>query len=399
MNKEKNNIVLKALAVTAFAGLLAFVSYMLNISGIIVNLLPNSTNIPTSDANSVYDYYCIRARGKNAAEDPDVVVVNIANYSREVIGKTISIFDKAGAKVIGVDVDFSEPKDSDSSSIINPLIDAKQKTVLGLGIVYKQKSELTTSNSQYDSISFHRSYFAVEGGFDEGITNVFENGRKIPTHYCFKEYASQENSYLNYPSFVWAIANKYNPSIKDKYNGDGDLYVNYVDYWYDTSYVPYDALQIVEADSDYIDDLTIASKDKIILLGVISDREDLHYIPTGDYIPGTLLHAYAISSLIHETYIRAVSPFWLWTVSLLLCFAITLLYYSIARNHKRGLSVLFKAIEILTMVLILFVCIHLFEKRIFIDFTPYFTIFAFQLCLSSLRLGKIKKKENYESAQ
>ena len=158
-----------------------------------------------------------------------------------------------------------------------------------------------------------------------------------------------------------------------------------MDFWYDNEYTPYDAQKLANCDDDYYEDFCQAAEGKIVLLGVLSDHEDLHYIPSGDYVPGLLIHAFAISSIIHNKTIKGVPSALLWTVSFLICFTLTILYYYISRLSKRYLSWIFKGVEILVMILLLFICIRLFRSGWFIDITPYFTIFAFQLFVLSIK--------------
>lgn len=370
-----NKIALKALVVTLLSSILAMIAYKFNVAEFVVNLLPDSISIPKDSENSVYDYYCLKAGGANAMEDPNVLIVNIDDYSRETIGRVVTALDAAGAKVIGLDVVFKEPHLSDSADIIKPLLDAKEKIVLGLGFV---------KNDQTGRL--YGSYFARQYGFDEGITNVFDKGRKLISDYSF----SQDGIYKSFP---WSIAQKFDPTLNPvDINGQ---YVNYVDYFYDLKTVPYDAKEIVDGKQDYLDDLSQAVKGKIAIIGVVSDREDLHNVPTGDYIPGILVHAYSISSIINRNNIRKIGDFPLWILSIILCYIVSILFYSIKLRGFKLFSWVFKGIELLVMFVIMIVCIRLFRSGLFIDFTPYFIILAFQLCLSSIDFN-VSKNGKYD---
>ena len=354
-----------ALLVSGISTVLAFIAIKLGIASLLVSLLPDSTNMPKDSANSLYDYYCLRTYQENAEEDSEVILVNIADYPREIIGKTVSTVSQAGAKVIGIDACFENPQPGDTLALIQPFAQTNN-LILGLGLIPVDDS----------SFSPRGSYFAKSNDIEEAVTNLYEKGRKVAT--TFSDSKNRE-----IPSFDWAVARKFLPDLDEKEIHDN--YINYMDFWYDNEYTPYDAQKLANCDDDYYEDFCQAAEGKIVLLGVLSDHEDLHYIPSGDYVPGLLIHAFAISSIIHNKTIKGVPSALLWTVSFLICFTLTILYYYISRLSKRYLSWIFKGVEILVMILLLFICIRLFRSGWFIDITPYFTIFAFQLFVLSIK--------------
>lgn len=363
MKTSRRYIVLRALVVTLLATVFSILVYRLGIAGVIVNLLPNASNLPKENANSVYDYYCLRTYQDDAEEDPDVLLVNISDYPRSVIGKTVSRVNQAGAKVIGIDACFLTEQPGDSADLIAPLLEVKN-LVLGLG--FSKKDDMVLSPSQ-------KSYFSTECFIEEGVTNMYRKGRVITTFFPAFD--------ADLPSFPWAIARRYNPSLdEDDVNGQ---YVNYMDFLYDW-HMPYDALKLIGDDMDYFDDFRELAQGKIVIMGVVSENEDRHYIPSGEYVPGMFIHAYAVSSIIHRKYIRSVPAWLLWGVSALMCFLVTLLFYRLERYSLRYLFWIYKSIEVLVMIAILYLCLHLFILGWFVDFTPYFIIFAFQLFLSSI---------------
>lgn len=361
MMKSINSIWVRSVIVTLIAGACAYVLYSLGIVSIIVSLLPDTTNIPADNANEVYDYYCRRTYEENSYRDPDVIIVDVADISREKIAEAIDIINKADAKVIGIDVCFLKEQPSDS--VLIESIKKAGNVVLALG--------LDTKND-----SLWRSYFANVNGFKEGLTNLYQDGRKLFTNHTHK---GEE-----FDSFPWAIAHSFNPSITNsEVKGQ---YINYLDYLYDSTTAPYYASLLLDTENtEYLADFTNEVKGKIVLLGVVSTMEDSHSLPFGEYVPGVIYNAYAISSIIHQSYIKNVPPLLLWGISIIVCLFITALFFALRNRMATSFKPwIYKLIEVLLMVLIQFMCIRLFETHIFIDFIPYFTIFAFQIFWSSI---------------
>lgn len=348
---------------TLLSAFFSFVVYRLGIAGIIVNLLPNATNLPEENASSVYDYYSLRTYRAKGTEDPDIVLVNISDCTREQIGKIVSTVDRAGAKVIGLDAYFQQPKPNDTLSLIKPLADSK-KTILGIGF----------SVDDTGAYNLLHSYFAEGFSIPQGMTNLYQQGRKISTSISINNDV--------YPSFSWAVAKAWNSELGDwRFS---DQYVNYMDFWYDSQYMPYDAKKLLEDQEEYYEDFKEVVNGKIALLGVISEHEDLHFIPSGQLIPGMLIQAYAISTIIHDKCIRAIPEGILWGCSIVLCFIITVLLYYFERKKIRYSSIIFKSVEVIMMIGLLYAFLGIFRMGWFIDFSPYFIIFAFQLFFSSI---------------
>lgn len=347
----------KALVITLFAVLFAALFTRFGNVSVIISLLPGASSLPKSSAGSVYDYYCLRTYSELGEDDSDVLIVNISNYPREVIGKAISRIDEAGAKVIGLDAVYEQEQPGDSANIIAPLCSV-ENVVIGIS--------LERLSGKRDWNTPKGSYFAEDNSLDEAITNMYKEGRAIGTTYSV--------SGRQYPFFAWAVAQKYDPTLnEDLVKGQ---YINYGDYYYDPEHKPYDALRLIGDDEDYFEDFKEAAQGKIVLLGVISKNEDRHYLPSGDYVPGVLIHAYAVSSMIHRNYVKNLPVWLLWSLSALLCFLMTCYFLYLEAKPKKIFARLYKVLEIGLLFVLHFIGLIAFRDGLFLDLTCYFIIYA-----------------------
>ena len=373
----KISLIKRSLFVTIVATILAFISCRIGIASQIVNFLPDSSNLPFEGPNSVYDYYCRQSLNNEAFEDAEIVVINVADYPRSIIGQTINIIEEAGAKVVGVDIVFPKKEENDANNLLGAL-SLYDNLVISLGFVLTENK----TTKLYGSYFMRDSSFTNHFKGVEAITNESNQGRSIETSF--------EINRIHYDSFSWAIAKKYNPSLKEiSFCGK---YINYKDFRYDPHTTAYDAMDIINnSDTGFWEDFKKVCNNKIVLIGGVNDYEDLHYLPTGDYAPGILCLCYAISSIIHNAQIINISSWIIWLISVIICFLITLLFFRIRDGKNPYVSWILKGIEIAFMFIIVSFCLALFKHNLFVDFTPYFTTFAFQLFLSSIPF-KTKEK-------
>ena len=130
----KISLIKRSLFVTIVATILAFISCRIGIASQIVNFLPDSSNLPFEGPNSVYDYYCRQSLNNEAFEDAEIVVINVADYPRSIIGQTINIVEEAGAKVVGVDIVFPKKEENDANNLLGAL-SLYDNLVISLGFV------------------------------------------------------------------------------------------------------------------------------------------------------------------------------------------------------------------------------------------------------------------------
>lgn len=201
----------------------------------------------------------------------EVVLYDISGcYSRAQIAGTIdNLYDK-GAKVIALDVIFGgmgmDPAESDS--LFRVMARCGDRTVSACRVVP------TTEGFDIES-----SFYMPLTGSAEACVNV-ENEvvRKYSKLLVFNK--------DTLPSFVSVIAQKAGLEYADRI-GQGEL-INY-------KQMLFDRIHITDSISE--DDV----KDKIVLVGDLEDLRDYHDVPVeiegSRRISGTIIHAYALSSL------------------------------------------------------------------------------------------------------
>ncbi len=126
---------------------------------------------------------------------------------------------------------------------------------------------------------------------------------------------------------------------------------------------------------------------KVLILGAVSQTEDIHPTPTNHAMAGILIHAYAVSTILRGAYINRAGTFGEWAIACLLCFIITLGFCLIPVEYK-GLTL--RLTQMAMLLLVIYIGYYLFvEKDRIIDFSPSILMITFGLFACDLRLGTL----------
>jgi CHASE2 domain-containing sensor protein len=117
---------------------------------------------------------------------------------------------------------------------------------------------------------------------------------------------------------------------------------------------------------------------RIVLIGDIHNIYDSYLSPLHNTLPGIVLHAYALQTIISDNYINT-SPTWLnWLIALILCVLFTICNLT-AKYHMSNFGNLFIRLLQFAMMYILIVIgsIYFAAHHNYIDFSPAILMIGF----------------------
>ncbi|WP_443938176.1 CHASE2 domain-containing protein [Pedobacter sp. MW01-1-1] len=301
-NFFNKDIILSTIAVFLVYGFLALIPLNLHI------LDPFKMAIRDFDFNDLA--WSEMGKGTQSQTDNRIVVINIGNYDRAGIAKTVAHAFDGQPKVVGVDVLFEGAREPMTDSILRQQLEAHPNLILANKL-----------NIDHEKETLQQNYFAT---------------------------AKSQTAYVNFVGEETGVIRHLKPSITIEGKqqiafapmvakmADGSAYQKLIDRKKEAEVINYtrsaDKYQILQAD-DFLADSnpTLLLKDKIVLLGYVSETStdilDKHYTPmnhadTGKGVPdmnGVIIHANTISMILDGNYINKAAGWISWLIAFILC--------------------------------------------------------------------------------
>ncbi len=388
MNKLRKKSINKWIIDTGLTVLALFFAYIFAMSGVAQNL--------------EHKFYDLRfeVRGELSMVNSDIVIVAIDDqtfatlkrkwpFPRAYFARVLRNLNAAGAKLIVVDVEFTE------DSILNPdedrrLVEATQDVG---NVVYAGKIAIEFGrNNVLNRYIFDPIDPLLNAGATWGFTNVSHDlDGFIRKYILFQFYGGKIYLPLAIEA-VRVLKNIDNRDIKvyfqdnfflgsleiPKYSFDSML----INYFGPTRTFPTYSFASVLDDADFNlghdEDTNIFEihkqagifKDKIVLIGVSAEElQDNQFTPFFDYdgkkrkMPGVEMHANALNAIITNNHVRA-APFYVEFIILVLLSVIAMILSKMSKPHRGiiGLGVI--VVVFVTLVFILFMQFHIWMQII-----------------------------------
>lgn len=348
------------------------------ISFFIVEPLSFSTmsvfSAPEKTDFSVTDLYAqVADRRPVRRLDNDIVIVDVGHADRLGIASILDEINLWGPRVVGLDVMIGKPLPSDS--ILLRSLSSIERLILPITLEQEKDSRFSVGQTPYfitDPLLSHAEYAAVN------LPAAFEGATIREFATVFPIIGSADSI----PSFPLALARAYSPqSVKPLMDrGNNEEVIDY----------PSREFQILNADDLKEEGETLT--DKIVIVGALSDSEDIHSTPINSYMSGLSIHAASTSTILGGRFYDPYSNIPAWLPACLLCFLI-LLTRELTKSHLRGLITrLLQLIFIYLAVRIgysLYVDHHLIFNFTYTLLMVAFGFFAADIWSGLLYLGKI----------
>lgn len=381
MKRRKHNtppiskyLILKVLGVT----LLAFVLSV----GLQAPFTTSTSAIFSSPEKSdftVSDIYAQIADGRPVRRLEDrIAIVDMGIGGRQEIAEVLEILSLCGPKVVGLDINFEEPKEDDSRLLM--ALQSVTNLVLPLGV---------TPEGDHFRIDDRPFFYEEIPEVTYGIVNIPTATAKSSV----REYAVQfPMGKDSIPSFVTAIAEFYDPSAVEELISRGNK----------VETTTYHSKQYKIYTPDELADKAEEFTDKIVLIGSMADAVDMHPTPINSYVPGLMIHANALSTLLDREWYTTIPRYADYILAFVMCFLIVLSTVEI-KGKIRGFIV--RILQVVLAYCAVRVGYSLFiDKHIVCNFSNTLLMIAFGLfavdiwngisALISILTNKIKNFKN-----
>ena len=327
--------------------------------------------------------------------DTNIVVVNIGNLPRSMIGEQIKIISKYNPKVIGIDSFFGpdnpNPDDSLGNFILSDAITNGRNVVMVTKLL--QSDSLSSSRGGediYDSLEYSAQFFMMNA--TEGFANLETDAENQDDFKACRAFPPKRKV-VDQDKFAFSvqIAHLYDSAKTKKFIGRENDWetINYrgniVDIFgrtgYPNMFYALDWYQVLE--EDFVPELI---KDKIVIFGYLggdffdTSWDDKFFTPlnkkyAGKANPdmyGVVVHANIVSMILKEDYIDSMSEISGIILGILLCFVNVSVFAIIYRRLPRwydGITKVIQLIEITILGLIMIFVFHWFSFKLNLTIT------------------------------
>lgn len=291
-----NTLILKTLGITILAFLLSMclqAPFTASTSAIFSS--------PEKNDFTITDLYAQIADGRPVRDFEDrIALVDIGIGGREEIAEILEILSLCGPKAVGLDVMFEQPTEDDTR-----LIEALQcvpNLVLPIGV---------ESDSAVFKVVERPFMFKELPDAHYGVINLPTASAKSSVREYTLNFPTKEGKI---PSFVTALANFADPSVvkEAEERGNSEETIAY----HSTEFRIYSPDEIAEHAEEFTD--------KVVLVGALSDASDMHSTPVNSYMPGVLIYAYSLSTLLNRDWFVQVPRYYDYLLAFTICFLIVL---------------------------------------------------------------------------
>ncbi len=334
-----------------------------------------------SPETKISDAYINMAdKGPVKKYQPNVSIVSIDGASRREIAETIETVGFFEPAVVGLDVMFI-PVSVDSTELAGA-ISSCEKIVLPKFMVPGSAAGIYEEDSQ-------QSFFYPQLGDDclFGAINM-EGSDNYSLIRQFKPWYGMKDGEM--PSFAVAVASAVSEDAVEKLRqrGKEDELIYYPQHEYDI--INYD--EIIE-NADLI-------KGRAVLIGAVDDELDKHMTPVKREMPGILIHAHILSTILNDEFIDLTPP---WVNHLIAVFlSLLLVAFSILGKKLDYDNIVGRMIQVLLIALIVWQGTELLIRYgILLDFNESLSIIVASLFVCDIIYGsygiilkKIKKNRS-----
>lgn len=331
-----------------------------------------SINVDLSD---LYSSVGRRALKKDYCND--ILIISTDNSNRRQISAIIDALNYMGAKVIGLDLLF-QSKQFDDNYLISSIA-SSDNIVLPVGL-WRDNDSLPFSindtcyfNSQLNNKSF-------------GAVNLDGNSIRSTVRNFKYSFNLKDDEYID--AFATAIIKLYSKKIKfDKELSAKEQRINF------HSNEEFEILswdEIITKDSIPTPIFTHENliKDKIILLGQVDSRADMHTTPISVEMPGVFIHAHILATILGKKEIIDVSKSVNYIIAVIITFVFCGFVFYVRENIKHIGRMLIRIVQFTLMIIFFYIGSILYIKYdLFVDFSLTLLMLGFSTLMLDIASG------------
>lgn len=247
------------------------------------------------------DFYTLVANKRPIKElDGNIVIVALDGCDRAEMARAIDAIDYCAPAAVGIDIVFGPPLDPDDDPLSESM--ALCSNFVMPITIEEDTTGYSIINSYYDEI------ISPSGGF--AAINIQGEEGQLTTIREFKTDFDVDGTVIK--SLPTALAKIKNPEAAQKLASRGK----------DIEEINFASREFEILTPNEILDRPESIEGKVVLLGKIHDGADRHITPLDNYMPGILIHAYTLATILEGDYTRTLTPLEDWLIAALLCLLI-----------------------------------------------------------------------------
>lgn len=320
--------------------------------------LPDFSSVTTF--TDEYDHFCItdfyeRAAAHSGVADLDsvITIISIDNCTHDEIAEVLDLTADCMPAAIGLDLLFYT-LDNDHA-LKASLRNASPMLVLPVNVGEPLPSQAFINPDSLPLARYGRADLAQE-----------HRGNPIRHYYL---------SVDSMPSFVAQTTSVAGYSIAERHAAEPLRYGS-------REFIIIDAKSM-------LDDMEIPAEDiygKIVLIGTTHDINDIHYTPIDNDMPGVLIHAYALATLISNRPVRSLPPAVLYAIAFL--FTAATIWLCMRVDERPYSNLVSRIIPLFIILIFIYISYHIYNRySVYIDFTIVLTMTAAGILAYDLYTG------------
>lgn len=316
-----------------------------------------------TDSPELIDLYISSARRTGVPKRSDIMVLPIDGCSRQEVTTALELLNEMQPKAIGVDVVF--PNYADGDDMLVEAIMSNANIVMA---------------SCPDPQTYFEPILRDEGMSFGSVVLDAETRHSIVRTFSPVRYSEKDTTW----SFEMQLAQMAGADISAFYPYDKPAYIVYANLMMDTL----SCKDLLASDADMAS-ISERIKDKIVLIGDMHAVADMYRTPVDADMPGMMIHAYALDTVLRGNTI-AVSPQWLnWLVAGLVCitFAFIMLFFKWGFDAAEGLALRITQLALMLLVVVIPGVWFFWQFHWYFDFTPTFFALAIQALVLDIWVG------------
>lgn len=299
--------------------------------------LSPASNIKSNSDFEMSDIYIKILNSRYYHKLSDVTVVGIDGLNREEIGNLVEKITMCSSpRVIGMDVWFKEPNSCDIDFI------PQLKMCDDYGNLVLASMLDNPVNGKYTTIKY--SFFQQFLPFNTGTINLDASTRYEVMRNFKTEFKVGDEEVSSLPMEMIRLADD---TLYDKLKKLGDK--SYMIYYPDSKIEIYSGIEILSDETD-----VSVLDGKYVLMGDVNLMSDCFMTPLGS-MPGVVIHAYALNTLLEQKIVRNSPNFIVWLVTILICILFTTFDLFLRKLSVRGAK--FFIMRILQGIVIIFLIV------------------------------------------
>lgn len=265
---------LKATGITVLAFLLSAIL----VSPLSMSLL-TLFSPPEKQDFSVSDFYAQLADKRPVRTlDPNIILIDIDRGGREEIADVLDIVSLCDTRAVGLDIMFADHRPTDTH-----LLEALS-SVPGLVLPMELESTDGESFSVAEMPWFHESIDAHYGAANLPGAYIGSTIREFPVGF-----RTERGTVRSFPAAVAATAD---PEALKTLDARGNR----------NEVIDYPSREFTVIPAEELFDRAETINGKVVLIGSLSDKADIHATPVDSRMSGLMIHAYALSTILESRY-------------------------------------------------------------------------------------------------